>query len=109
MVLEPQEPLTIAVEEEGSRSVLVLRGELDPHTAPNLQTAIDQAIAGGATWIALDLAAIRFIDSSGLRVIIQARQEAAGRGHTFVLRQPSATARRLLEVTGLLDHLEVRD
>jgi anti-anti-sigma factor len=106
---ELEDPLTISVSHEGDEALLVLKGELDPHTAPRLRDQIDQVAGDGASRIVLDLADLGFIDSSGLRVIISAHKQAAERGGRLVLRSPSPTARRLLDITGLLDHIEISE
>lgn len=102
----PEEQLAIVVERDGDRALLRLRGEIDPHTAPLLDAQLDEVVASGAQWIGLDMSEVGFIDSSGLRVIIGARRAAQERGDHLVLRSPSPTARRLLEVTGLLDFFD---
>jgi anti-anti-sigma factor len=104
---ELEDPLTIEATRDGERAVLVLKGELDPHTAPRLKDEIDSAMGAGANEIVLDLAELGFIDSSGLRVIISAHKESGERGGKLVLRSPSPTAKRLLDITGLLDHIEI--
>jgi anti-sigma B factor antagonist len=53
----------------------------------------------------LVLSNLGFIDSSGLRVLIAADRDITERGGTLTLRSPSETVRRLLEITGLNDHL----
>ena len=105
---ELEEPLIIEVADDGEDTVFVLRGELDPHTAPSLRNEIDRVLGSGRANLVLDLAGLSFIDSSGLRVIISAHKETAERDGHLVLRSPSPTARRLLDITGLLDHIETR-
>lgn len=104
---ELENPLIIDAQQDGGATVLVLRGELDPHTAPLLRDHIDRAFAVDRSDLVLDLAGLTFIDSSGLRVIIGAHKEANEGGGRLVLRSPSQTARRLLDITGLLDHIEI--
>lgn len=105
----PSPPLDVTTHHDGDQAVLVLAGELDPHTAPILEAAIGDAVGNGAAAVALDLSEVRFIDSSGLRVILAARQEGLNTDRPLTVRSPSPNARRLLELTGLLDHLEVSD
>lgn len=105
---ELEEPLIIEVSDEGNDTVLALRGELDPHTAPDLRREIDHVFEAGRSHLVLDLAGLSFIDSSGLRVVISAHKETVERGGGLVLRSPSPTTRRLLDITGLLDHIETR-
>ena len=89
--------------------IIHLDGELDPHTAPTLQDALDEVTRGGASQVVLDLAELRFIDSSGLRVVISAHRALSDGGGQLVLRSPSETASRLLEITGLTGHLFIED
>lgn len=105
---ELEEPLIIEVSDEGSDTVFLLRGELDPHTAPDLRGEIDRVLEAGRSRLVLDLAGLTFIDSSGLRVVISAHKDTVERGGGLVLRSPSPTTRRLLDITGLLDHIETR-
>jgi anti-sigma B factor antagonist len=93
--------------DRGEHEVVVhIDGELDPHTAPLLQREIDALVDAGTPTIVLDLSRLDFVDSSGLRVLIRAHQHALSNGGRFVLRNPSATALRLLEITGLTNLLE---
>ncbi len=87
--------------------VLVLRGELDPHTAPALREQIDEVTADSTRTLVLDVSGLRFIDSSGLRVIIGAHKDMTARSGRLVLRAPTDTTRRLLDITGLADHIAV--
>lgn len=101
------EQLHIEVDESGDEVILSLDGELDPHTAPMLAREVERLIGQGSTSVVLELSRLRFIDSSGLRVVISAHRELAEQGGQLSLRSPSPTAKRLLEITGLVDHLEI--
>lgn len=93
-------PLTITANEAG----LVLAGEIDAHTAPSLAAAIascDQA------HILVDMAGIEFVDSSGLRVLIEAHQEAQAADRKIQISNPSSAVSRLLEISGIDDYLNV--
>jgi anti-anti-sigma factor len=99
--------LRVTVEPGPDRVVLRLDGELDPHTAPLLQAEVDRLTAEGSINVVLDLQDLQFIDSSGLRVVISAHRDLADLGGTLSLRSPSDTAQRLLEITGLVDHIAI--
>jgi len=101
------EQLHIRVDEGGDANVLLLEGELDPHTAPLLEREIEQRAEAGQVDVVLDLQGLQFIDSSGLRVLIAAHRDLERRGGSLVLRSPSETAQRLLEITGLVDHITI--
>ncbi len=93
-------PLEITPTDTGLR----LAGELDTHTAPALQAALDGL---DADRIVIDMAEVEFVDSSGLRVLIQSHQQADEAGRSVVLGQPSSAVRRLLEISGLEGYLNV--
>ena len=84
---------------------LVLDGDLDSHTAPRLDAAVQSLGADGE--VTIDLSRVGFIDSSGLRVLITAHTLLCDRGQRLVLLSPSSAVVRLFEITGLTDHLHV--
>ena len=87
--------------EPGPDDALVLIGELDPHTAPLLEAALDERIAAGADAIHLEVTGLDFIDSSGLRVLVEAHRTLGGEPGAVCLAGVSPTFLRLLEMTGL--------
>jgi anti-anti-sigma factor len=91
--------LTRAV--EGTTATLSLSGELDTSAARTVDRAVDEVVAAGATSVVIDLSDITFIDSSGLRSLIRARQQLGDTADSVRLRNPQPGAMRLLEITGL--------
>jgi anti-sigma B factor antagonist len=45
------------------------------------------------------------MDSSGLRVVIDAHQQALAAGSRLVVHAPSTSVRKIVEISGLADHL----
>lgn len=85
---------------ETGSTVVRATGEIDVATAPQIEDRLLALIdAGGA--VTLDLNDVTFIDSSGLRALVTARQKADERSVEFSLAGRSAAVDRLLEVTGL--------
>jgi anti-sigma B factor antagonist len=95
------------LEQHDLMRIVVLRGEVDSHTAGQLEGTLDGL--GSDSDVVLDVGGVEFIDSSGLRVIINAHQSLDESGHRLVLRAPSEAVTRLLAITGLLDRLHVDD
>src|SRR3712207_1854441 len=87
----------------GPDGALVLDGEIDTFTAPSLEARL----AADSTIDVVDLAGVNFIDSSGLRVLVQVHQSRLATGDGLTLRSPSASVQRLLEISGLSTHLDV--
>ena len=92
--------LDLSIDTDGA---LVLQGEIDSYTAPDLA---DRLGADPPVEV-VDVAGVTFIDSSGLRVIVEAHQSRIAAGSRLVLRSPSAAVQRLLEISGLAGHLDV--
>jgi anti-sigma B factor antagonist len=101
-------PLLSISLERGLVPTISLVGDIDPATAPQLEACIDEALEDASvTRLVLDLAAVEFIDSSGLRVFVAAREQLRTRDGELVLRSPSATTERLLDITGLTEIVEI--
>ena len=101
-------PLDISVEraESGTESTVVVRGEIDLDSSEQLSRALDEAVAalaeiGQATRLHLDLSGVDYMDSTGLRSVLVARDELAQRGGTLDVTSASNIVRRLIEITGL--------
>jgi anti-sigma B factor antagonist len=103
---EGDDRLTVEVR-EGTPPTLVLTGEVDPHTATQLEEALAAQIDGGAQAVRIDAAGLAFIDSSGLRVLVDAHRRLGADPSVLVLADVSPTFRRLLEVTGLDEHVTI--
>lgn len=84
---------------------LVVTGEVDAHTADALAEHLAELPTAGE--VRIDMSGVTFIDSSGLRVLIDAHQRAGEQDTTITLVEPSAAVTRLLEISGLVDHLNV--
>jgi anti-anti-sigma factor len=90
---------------DGESAILVVSGELDVATCPVLRRAIDNVLDTGRADLVIDLGAVRFIDAMGIRVLIQAAEEARNADGGLVLRKPRPAVRRLLgllQLTGML-------
>ena len=95
--------LQIDIDEKEDLTRVRLKGELDVHTAPILAQALEQASANGATTIVVDAAALRFCDSSGIQVLVAARERAVEAGGSLTIEGVQGALERVLTVTGLLD------
>jgi len=87
--------------------LVAVRGEIDMASAPQLRELLDTAIDAGITRVTLDCRGLEFLDSSGIGVLVAARKRL-GEGGELVLDSPPAHVRKVLEITGVGDHLTVR-
>ena len=86
---------------------VALQGEIDAHSAPTVADRFANLPAGEDD-IVVTMAEVTFMDSSGLRVLIDLQQRAGAAGRRLVLESPSQSVTRLLEVSGLADHFTIR-
>jgi anti-sigma B factor antagonist len=100
-----EEPLTINLRRDKDRAVVEMQGELDMANAPLLQAKIESDELGSAKTVVLDLQELTFLDSTGLRVILAARELCWRRGQEFAVTPGSQQVQRLLSVTGVGEHL----
>jgi len=80
-----------------------LAGELDLANSWQLRRRLLAVISPDIRAVALDVADIAFIDSSGLGTLIGLAHELRGRSVSLVVRNPSIATRRLLRVAALDD------
>ena len=82
--------------------IVRVRGEVDIASAPILWLEVEQAIARG-DGIVIDLSEVSFLDSTGLGVLVSARNavEQADRLISFDLVVSSPHLHKLLDITGL--------
>jgi anti-anti-sigma factor len=81
-------------------------GEIDAHSAPSL---VEQISAGPDHTLVLDLAGVTFMDSSGLRVVVNLHQNGQAGGPELVIKDPSKPVMRLFEIAGLTELFAVRE
>lgn len=78
---------------------LVLQGELDLEHAASFDDELSAALADAST-VLVDLAALDFMDSSGIHVLMAARERAQATGTRLLLVRPPERVHRLFELTG---------
>jgi anti-sigma B factor antagonist len=98
----PDTPLAITPTANGFAVV----GEIDAHTAPDISEAVAQATSPS---LEIDLSGVDFVDSSGLRALIEAHQRFEASGGSLTLVRPSAVVARLFDISGVGDYLNVSE
>jgi anti-sigma B factor antagonist len=88
--------------------VVSLTGELDLYNAETVRAALLDCCAEEPDLLVVDLEEVRFIDSTALGVLIEARSRMANRS-AFRLASPGLETRRALEVSGLDRHFSVHE
>jgi len=92
---------------EGRSATVTLAGELDLVLAPSLRAHLNSLHTEGVREFTLDSAGVEFIDSVGLSVLLALYRRCREEDGTVALVQPSPQLRRTLEISGLLEVLDV--
>lgn len=96
--------LSIATPDAG---VFVLSGEVDAHTAPQFADHFEPLPTSIGEPLVLDMSDVSFMDSSGLRVLIELNRRVSEAGASMTVRAPSRSVARIIEISGLSDLIEV--
>lgn len=83
--------------------ILTLSGRLDTTTAPELEAELKASMDGVASLV-IDFAALEYISSAGLRVLLSA-QKIMNKQGKLVIRHANETILEVFEVTGFTDIL----
>ncbi|MEU8820522.1 STAS domain-containing protein [Actinoplanes sp. NPDC048796] len=91
------------VSRDGAVCTVALAGEIDMsvHEAV-LAVLLLEIDASGTDAVRVDLAAVSFLGSAGLRVLVEAKQAAEARACTFVVTGAKGPVRQVLEISELL-------
>jgi anti-anti-sigma factor len=101
--------LSISCVVEDGTANLSLAGELDLASVPQMEEGLQDATQASPARVVVDLTRLAFIDSTGLRLLLQADARAREHGYELVLRPGEPTVQRVFEVTGAMDVLHFED
>jgi anti-anti-sigma factor len=106
----PPEEFAISAAVRDGRVYVTLRGELDLATAPEFEQLVTEHIDAGRDLV-VDLRALEFMDSSGIRVLVAAHTRAGREGTKLhiVRPEPGSAVAKIVEVSGLDGELNIVD
>ena len=97
--------MTINKTANGSQLTIALEGRLDTTTAPQLDEELKNSLTG-VTDLTLDFAALEYISSAGLRVLLSA-QKVMNKQGKMVIHNVNETISEVFEITGFSEVLTV--
>ena len=97
--------LNIDKKTNGTELTVALTGRLDTTTAPELEKELRESL-DGVIVLVIDMAALEYISSAGLRVLLSA-QKIMGRQGEMKVTHVSETIMEIFEVTGFSDILTI--
>ncbi|MCS0605045.1 STAS domain-containing protein [Streptomyces sp. LP11] len=93
--------LTLRTRTTAAGAVMELAGDLDHHTAPEVRDALPGLSLRPGGQLVLDLAGITFCDSSGITVLIAARNHAMAADAAMALAAVPERVARIFRIVGL--------
>jgi anti-sigma B factor antagonist len=93
---------------DGDATVVALSGELDFGTVGQVQARLAE-LRDEATATVLDLDALTFMDSTGIRLVLTACEDAERTSWSFRVTRGSERVRRVLEAAQVIDRLPYDD
>ena len=97
--------MTIEKTKNGSSLTLTLAGRLDTTTAPELDAVVDSSLAD-VQGLILDMEALEYISSAGLRVILKAQKIMNAKGFMKLIHV-NDTIMEVFDITGFVDILTI--
>jgi anti-sigma B factor antagonist len=104
-----QSDFRVDVRTEGQATIVVVSGELDLASSPELQEQLDRVWESNPELLVIDLRQLEFMDSTGLSIIVAAHQRLAEKGRSLSVVKGSAQVQRLLDLTGVAERLQLVD
>ena len=97
--------MTIEKTINASELTIAITGRLDTITAPQLESELKASMEGMSSLV-LDFAALDYLSSAGLRVLLAA-QKVMNKQGKMVIRNVNDTIAEIFEVTGFCDILTI--
>jgi anti-anti-sigma factor len=93
------------VSQEGKVRTIALNGECDLQIFPDIDELLRSSCSDGFSGVRIDLRGLTFIDSTGLRALMRAKQRAEAHGTKLTIVPGPARVMRVFELVGLLERL----
>ncbi len=103
-----EELLDTDIKSVGIHALVALAGELDVSTVGQLYEQLAALQREGVQHVALNMAEVTFVDSTGLSVMVSLHKRMESVEGELIIFSPSAQLRRLLQIAGLDDYLNIR-
>tara|TARA_B100000959_G_scaffold55322_1_gene57684 strand:+ start:128 stop:463 length:336 start_codon:yes stop_codon:yes gene_type:complete len=99
--------MKIEVEERDGATVVVIEGDVDMSTAPELRQSLQRLVSDSKSPIFIDLSHVPYIDSSGLATLVECYQGTKRFKGTMVLTGLSETVMEVFRMTHLDKHFSI--
>ncbi|MEN1970542.1 STAS domain-containing protein [Lentibacillus sp. N15] len=100
--------LEISIIEEGDKSKVILAGEIDAYTAPQLKEKLLPLTKVAGHTAEVNLEQVNYMDSTGLGVFISALKSTKENDSQLKLIDLQDRVFRLFKITGLIDIMDIK-
>ncbi|MEC2058004.1 anti-sigma factor antagonist [Peribacillus psychrosaccharolyticus] len=100
--------ITIDVKDINSTVEVQVKGEIDAYTAPKLRESLFPLSEQANVSMVVDLTEVSYMDSTGLGVFVGLFKSVRAHNGEFKLIGLSERLRRLFDITGLADIIDIK-
>lgn len=100
--------MTFEIKEQNEKMVVNVNGRLDTPAAVKAQQEIVPLLENANKEILLDCNNLEYISSSGLRLFLTIRKEAAAKGGKVIIENISDEIKKVFMMTGFYNLFEIR-
>lgn len=100
--------MTTKIEEKENRIVAFFAGRLDTAAAVQTTEDVTPLLQVSNKEIVLDCTDLAYISSSGLRIFLSIRKEAAAKGNRVIVRNINADIRQVFMMTGFISLFDIQ-
>jgi anti-sigma B factor antagonist len=98
---------TVSTRNDLGCAIVAVTGDVDISTSPDLREALARVVAEGNRAVVVDLGAVRFIDSTGLGVLVGAFTAVRNAGGRLAVVNDHSAVLKVFTITALHDVLGV--
>ena len=102
-------PLEIDKQGGAGSWVIVVRGEVDLYSSPELREAVTKSMPKSGGAVSVDLRGVPYMDSSGVATLVEGYRSALESGTTFTLVAPSPAVMKVLQLSRLDTVFTIRE
>jgi anti-sigma B factor antagonist len=100
--------MTVSTRDDLGCAIVAASGDVDISTSPDLREALGRVVAEGNRAVVVDLSAVKFIDSTGLGVLVGAFTAVRNAGGRLAVVNDHSAVIKVLTITALHDVLGVQ-
>lgn len=88
---------------------ITINGEIDAYTAPQLRETLIPLVEKNGETVVVELSQVGYMDSTGLGIFVAGLKASKRSGSHLKLEGMTPRVRRLFEITGLIDIIDVEN